>query len=45
MYTIRARVMMREARPQELTFELAEMGYQDRSRLRHPLVGLYSKEN
>jgi len=43
--TIRARVLVREARPQELTFELVKIGHLDRGRLRRPLTGLYSKEN
>jgi hypothetical protein len=43
LHKIQARVLVREARPQELTFELVEIAYEDRSRLRRPLVGLYSK--
>ena len=42
---IHARVLVREARPQELTFELVQIGHQDRSRLRRPLARSYSKEN
>jgi hypothetical protein len=42
---VHARVLVREARPQELTFELVRIGHDDRSRLRRSLVGLYSKEN
>jgi hypothetical protein len=45
MHRLRARVLVREARPQELTFELVQIGYQDRSRLRRPLAGLHSKVN
>jgi hypothetical protein len=44
-HSIHARVLVREARPQELTFELIEIGHQDRNNLRRPLAGLYSKEN
>jgi hypothetical protein len=42
---IHASVLVREARPQELTFELVQIGHEDRSRLRRPLVGLQSKAN
>jgi hypothetical protein len=42
---IHACVLVREARPQELTFELVRIGHEDRSRLRRPLVSLHSKEN
>ena len=45
LHRIHARVLVREARPQELTFELVRIGHEDRSRLRRPLVGLHSKEN
>jgi hypothetical protein len=45
MHSIHARVLVREARPQELTFEMVEMGHHDRSRLRRPLAALSSKEN
>jgi hypothetical protein len=42
---IRANVLVREARPQELTFELVTIAHEDRARLRRPLLGLQSKEN
>ena len=42
---INAQVLVREARPQELSFELVQIDHLDRSRLRRPLVGLHSKEN
>jgi hypothetical protein len=42
--SIRMRVLVREARPQELTFELVEIDNDDRNRLRRPLVGLQSQE-
>jgi hypothetical protein len=42
MHSIHARVLVREARPQELTFEMVEMEHQDRTRLRRPLVALSS---
>jgi len=45
LHRIHALVLVREARPQELTFELVQIGHEDRSRLRRPLVGLLSKEN
>jgi hypothetical protein len=45
MHSIHARVLVREARPQELTFELVQIDHENRSRLRRPLVGLHSKEN
>ena len=45
LHRIHACVLVREARPQELTFELVRIGHGDRSRLRRPLVGLHSKEN
>jgi hypothetical protein len=44
-HRIHASVLVREARPQELTFELVRIAHEDRSRLRRPLVGLHSKEN
>jgi len=44
-HSIRARVLVREARPQELTFEMIEIGLQDRNHMRRPLAGLYAKEN
>ncbi len=43
--SIRTRVLIREARPKELTFELVEIGEEDRGRLRRPLTGLHSKVN
>jgi hypothetical protein len=43
--SIHTRVLVREARPQELNFELVEIGNDDRSRLRRPLASLHSKEN
>jgi hypothetical protein len=45
MHRIHARVLVREARPQELTFELVEIAHEDRNRLRRPLAGLHSKVN
>ena len=45
MHRIHARVLVREARPQELTFELVQIAHEDRNRLRRPLAGLHSKEN
>jgi hypothetical protein len=45
MHNIHAKVLVREARPQELTFELVQIAHEDRSRLRRPLVGLYAKES
>ncbi len=45
MHSIHARVLVREARPQELTFEMVDMGHHDRSRLRRPLSALSSREN
>jgi len=45
LHRVHARILVREARPQELTFELVQIGYEDRSRLRRPLVGLHSKAN
>ena len=41
--SIHTRVLVREAGPQELTFELVEIDNQDRSRLRRPLTGLHSQ--
>jgi hypothetical protein len=43
MTHIHADVLVREARPQELTFELVNIGLEDRNKLRRPLVGLQSK--
>jgi len=40
---IRARVLVREARPQELTFEFVHIGHEDRGRLRRPLAALHDK--
>jgi hypothetical protein len=40
-----AKVLVREARPKELTFELVEIQEEDRGRLRRPLTGLHSKVN
>jgi hypothetical protein len=45
MQTIRARVLVREARPQELSFELVQIAHEDRSRWRRPLVKLSSQEH
>jgi len=42
---IHADVLVREARPQEMTFELVRIGLQDRSRLRHPLLRLQRQLN
>jgi len=43
--SIHTRVLVREAGPQELTFELVEIDHQDRNRLRRPLMGLHSQVN
>jgi hypothetical protein len=43
--SIRTRVLVREARPQELTFELVEIDNDDRNRLRRPLTGIHSNDN
>jgi hypothetical protein len=43
MSHIHADVLVRESRPQELTFELVKIGLEDRNKLRRPLVGLQSK--
>jgi hypothetical protein len=45
LQNIRARVLIREARPQELTFELVQIKHLDRSRWRRPLAELYSKQD
>ena len=45
IHSIHAHVLVREARPQELTFELVQIAHHDRGCLRRPLVGLYSKES
>jgi hypothetical protein len=41
--SIHTRVLVREARPQELSFELVEIDNNDRGRLRRPLVELLPK--
>ena len=45
MESIHARVLVREARPQEMSFEVIEIDHANRSRLRRPLSRIYSKEN
>jgi hypothetical protein len=45
MESIHARILVREARPQEMSFELVEIDHANRSRLRRPLARIYSKEN
>jgi hypothetical protein len=45
MHSIRARVLVREARPQELGFEMVEINNKDRCRLRRPLASMSSKES
>ncbi len=45
LHRIRARILVREAQPQELTFELVQIAHEDRSHLRRPLARLHSKEN
>jgi hypothetical protein len=45
MHRIQTRILVREARPQELTFEFVQISHADRSRLRRPLAGWHSKEN
>jgi hypothetical protein len=45
MHRIHSRVLVREARPQELTFETVHIANEDRNRLRCPLAGWYSKQN
>jgi hypothetical protein len=40
LHRVRTRILAREARPQELTFELVHVGFQDRTRLRRPLSAL-----
>jgi len=45
MHRIRAQVLVREARPQEMTYELVQIGLDDRGHLRRPLAGWYSREN
>ena len=44
-HSIHAHVLVREARPQELTFELVQIAHHDRGCMRRPLAGLYSKES
>ncbi len=43
LYRVQAQVLVREARPQELSFELVRIDHENRSRLRKPLVGLHAK--
>ncbi|MGD1155110.1 MAG: HEAT repeat domain-containing protein [Terriglobia bacterium] len=43
LHRIRAEVLVREARPQELTFELVSIGLEDRNRLRRSLLGPQAK--
>ncbi len=45
LYRVQAQVLVREARPQELSFELVRIDHENRSRLRRPLVGLHAKGN
>ncbi len=45
LYRVQAQVLVREARPQELSFELVRIDHENRSRLRRPLVGLHAKAN
>jgi hypothetical protein len=45
MHRIHTDVLVREARPQELTFELVRIGLEDRNRLRRPLAGLQARAN
>jgi hypothetical protein len=45
LHRVSAEVLVREARPQELTFELVHIDHENRGRLRRPLVGWRSKEN
>ncbi len=45
LHRIRARVLVREARPQELTFELVQIDCADRGRLRRPLADGLGKQN
>jgi hypothetical protein len=40
---IHADVLVREARPQEMTFELVKIGLDDRHRLRTPLLNLQAR--
>ena len=43
MSNIHSKVLVREARPQELTFEFVHIEHEDRGRLRRPLVDLHSQ--
>jgi hypothetical protein len=45
MYRVHTDVLVREARPQQLSFELARIGFEDRNRLRRPLAGMQAKAN
>jgi hypothetical protein len=45
LHPLHARVLVREARPQELTFELVQIDHDDRNRLRRALLGLPPNEN
>ncbi len=45
LYRVQAQVLVREARPQELSFELVRIDHDNRGRLRRPLVGLHAKAN
>jgi len=41
--SIQAEVLVREARPQQMSFELVNIDLSDRSRLRRALAGLYAR--
>ena len=45
LHRIHTDVLVREAHPQELTFELVRIGLEDRNRLRRPLAGLQARAN
>jgi hypothetical protein len=45
IHRVHGHVLVREARPQELTFELVRIGLEDRNRLRRPLAGLQPSAN
>lgn len=45
MENIRARILVRESRPQEMAFEISDIEPADLTRLRRPVVRLASKEN
>jgi hypothetical protein len=45
MNHVHARVLVREARPQELTFEVVQIDHEERSRWRRPLVSRQSWEH